>query len=217
MVNVDGSRSPRLDKIWEDTYYQASNTWRKIYSWKCILLITTSPHVPLGGVYTLTCTGISVRWYIEGIVEISISSLRGGFRSTTDKQTIKSLVVIHIYLAFLQEHYLPHVMRSKLKLACSGQDDPSFSQFLDSALQHPERKALLESRYSIDLALYCILRDDLDRARYYTGNCLHSFLQVCVLASSLHRKCLWASIWRPDFLFETVYETYFGLKLVVYV
>ena len=78
----------------------------------------------------------------------------------------------------IQEHYLPHIMHSKLKLACSGVDDPNFSTFLDKALQDPDKKTLLESRYSHELALYSVLKDDLDRARYYTGNCLESFLQV---------------------------------------
>ena len=77
-----------------------------------------------------------------------------------------------------QEHYLPHVMHSKLKLACSGLDDPNFSSFLDKALQEPKQRALLESEYCTELALYSILKDDLNRARYYTGLCLQSFLQV---------------------------------------
>ena len=82
------------------------------------------------------------------------------------------------YHRHTQEHYLPSLIRSKLKLACSGQDDDTFSSFLDRALQNPEKKAFLESRYSTELALYSILKDDLDRARYYSGNCLQSFLQV---------------------------------------
>ena len=81
---------------------------------------------------------------------------------------------------FAQEHYLPHIMRGKLKLACSGQDDLNFSRFLDKALQDTKQRALLESEYSTELALYSILKDDLDRARYYTGLCLQSFLQVCM-------------------------------------
>lgn len=81
-------------------------------------------------------------------------------------------------ICWLQEHYLPHIMRSKVKLACSGQDDDNFGQFLDSALQSAEKKALLESRYSTELALYSIVKDNIDRARYYTGNSLQSFLQV---------------------------------------
>ena len=77
-----------------------------------------------------------------------------------------------------QEHYLPHIMHCKLKLACSGLDDPNFSSFLDKALQDSKKRALLESEYCTELALYSIIKDDLDRARYYTGLCLQSFLQV---------------------------------------
>ena len=79
-----------------------------------------------------------------------------------------------------QEQYLPHIMNSKLKLACSERDDPNFSSFLDKALLDTKQRCLLESEYSKQLALYCILKDDLDRARYYTGLCLQSFLQVCI-------------------------------------
>ena len=100
-------------------------------------------------------------------------------------QSIVHVVVHVVYVANLiythehpQEHYLPHVMHSKLKLACSGLDDPNFSSFLDKALQEPKQRALLESEYCTELALYSILKDDLNRARYYTGLCLQSFLQV---------------------------------------
>ena len=78
-----------------------------------------------------------------------------------------------------QEHYLPHVMHGKLKLACSGLDDHNFSRFLDKALQDTKQRTVLESEYSSELALYSILKNDVDRARYYTGLCLQSFLQVC--------------------------------------
>lgn len=74
-------------------------------------------------------------------------------------------------------------MHSKLKLACSGLDDENFSKFLDKALQDTKQRALLESEYCTELALYCILKDDLDRARYYTGLCLQSFLQVYIVLS----------------------------------
>lgn len=98
---------------------------------------------------------------------------------------IKSfLYAIHAYIyVHIKEHYLPHIMHSKLKLACSGLDDENFSKFLDKALQDTKQRALLESEYCTELALYCILKDDLDRARYYTGLCLQSFLQVYIVLS----------------------------------
>lgn len=85
-----------------------------------------------------------------------------------------------ILLYHMQEHYLPHVMHSKVKLACSGKDDLSLSSFLDQSLSDSKKRALLESEYPTELALYSIVKDDLDRARYYTGICLQSFLHVCI-------------------------------------
>ena len=69
-------------------------------------------------------------------------------------------------------------MRAKLKLACSGVEDAGFTDFLNSSLKTPEKKAMLESRYSTELALYSIVMGDLDRAKYYCGNSLQMFLQV---------------------------------------
>ena len=93
---------------------------------------------------------------------------------------IRVILCSHTMYACMQEHYLPHIMHSKLKLACSGLDDPNFSDFLNKALQDAKQRALLESEYCTELALYSILKDDLDRARYYTGLCLQSFLQVAI-------------------------------------
>lgn len=81
----------------------------------------------------------------------------------------------------VQEHYLPHIIRAKLKLACSGVDDSKFTDFLNNSLKEAERKELLESRYCTELALYSIIRGDLDRAKYYNDNSLQLFLQVRTL------------------------------------
>ena len=78
----------------------------------------------------------------------------------------------------LQEHYLPHILRAKLKLACSGMDDSNFTDFLNKALNETEKKELLESRYCTELALYSIITGDLDRAKYYNDISLQLFLQV---------------------------------------
>ena len=102
---------------------------------------------------------------------------------------------LSLSLSLFQEHYLPHIMHSKLKLACSGLDDPNFSNFLDKALQDSKQRALLESEYCTELALYSILKDDLDRARYYTGLCLQSFLQVHVLLRNCKLKQFFVWIW----------------------
>lgn len=47
-------------------------------------------------------------------------------------------------LSPLQEQYLPFILHAKLKLACSGDLDPSLVSFIEAALQDEERKALLE-------------------------------------------------------------------------
>ena len=67
-----------------------------------------------------------------------------------------------------------------MKLACSRRDDPLFSKFLDDAMLDTHHKNLLESEYSAELALYSILRDNLDRARYYSNVSLQAFLRVCL-------------------------------------
>lgn len=72
------------------------------------------------------------------------------------------------------------MMHAKLKLACSGIEDSNFTEFLNSSLKESEKKDLLESRYCTELALYSIIRGDLDRAKYYNDNCLELFLQVYI-------------------------------------
>ncbi len=70
------------------------------------------------------------------------------------------------------------MIRAKVKLACSGKDDPNFASFLTNSLRDAKKKALLESEHSMELALYSILQDNHDGARYYTGLCLQAFLHV---------------------------------------
>lgn len=70
------------------------------------------------------------------------------------------------------------MIRAKVKLACSGCEDPNFSKFLDGALENPHHKSLLESEYSAELALYSIVKDNMDRARYYSNVSLQTFLRV---------------------------------------
>lgn len=82
------------------------------------------------------------------------------------------------YVAVIQEHYLPHIICAKTKLACSGLDDSNFTEFLNNSLKEAERKDMLESRYCTELALYSIITGDLDRAKYYNDISLQLFLQV---------------------------------------
>ncbi|XP_078691376.1 DNA-dependent protein kinase catalytic subunit-like isoform X2 [Branchiostoma floridae x Branchiostoma belcheri] len=78
---------------------------------------------------------------------------------------------------YFQEHYLPFTIRSKLKLLLEGEMDQSLLNFVDSAMQKPDRKALLESRYCEELAMLYLYQDDYGRAKYYVGNCTDAFLQ----------------------------------------
>ncbi|KAL9956083.1 hypothetical protein ACROYT_G037506 [Oculina patagonica] len=77
---------------------------------------------------------------------------------------------------FFQEHYLPYLITSKLKLQCQRSGDTSLNTFVTRAMQNNERAAFLQSRYSDSLALMYILQDDYDRACYYAGNYEQSFL-----------------------------------------
>ena len=58
----------------------------------------------------------------------------------------------------MQDHFLPYVMRGKLKLLLEGDDNQeSLLQFVDRSVKLPERKALLEVDlwkyyHSIDVA-----------------------------------------------------------------
>ncbi|XP_078611931.1 DNA-dependent protein kinase catalytic subunit-like isoform X2 [Branchiostoma floridae x Branchiostoma japonicum] len=78
---------------------------------------------------------------------------------------------------YFQEHYLPFALRSKLKLLLEGEMDQSLLTFVDSAMQKPDRKALLESHYCEELAMLYLYQDDYGRAKYHLGTCTDSFLQ----------------------------------------
>ena len=80
-----------------------------------------------------------------------------------------------------KEHYLSYVLLSKLKLWCSDDNDHGLVTFLDNSLKSETSRSLLESRYSEQLTLTYILRDDFDRARYYLNLSLQSVLQVMVM------------------------------------
>ena len=82
-------------------------------------------------------------------------------------------------------------MRAKLKLACSGLEDKDFTDFLNTSLRVPERKALLESHYCTELALYSILRGELDRAKFYNDSSLQLFLQVSIRVCTCIRMCVY--------------------------
>lgn len=77
---------------------------------------------------------------------------------------------------FFQEHYLPCLITSKLKLQCHGAEDTSLNSFVARAMQNDERKVLLQGRHSDSLALMYLLQGDYDQASYYAGSYEESFL-----------------------------------------
>lgn len=77
---------------------------------------------------------------------------------------------------FLQEHYLPHMITSKLKLQCQWGEDQSLCSFVTRAMQNNDWAALLQGRHSDSLALLYVLQDDYDRAMHFAGTYEQSFL-----------------------------------------
>lgn len=74
--------------------------------------------------------------------------------------------------------YLPHMIRSMLKLLQLGESDQSLLSFMDQAMKVEERKKLLESRYSQELSLLYVLQEDYDRAKYYSNSAMQMFMEV---------------------------------------
>ena len=115
MVNVDDNDPPSLDKIWEDNYRQVST-------------ILTPRLLPQGYFYLSSLElFIFCPWAI-------LSSRLGLF----------CLLALGLYSSLLQELYLPFVLHAKLKMACSGDLDPSLVSFIEMALLDEDRKSLLE-------------------------------------------------------------------------
>ncbi|KAM5158207.1 DNA-dependent protein kinase catalytic subunit [Mantella aurantiaca] len=78
---------------------------------------------------------------------------------------------------FNQENYLPHIIRSKVKLLLDGKDDQSLLTFIDEAMKMEQRKILMETFYSQEMSLLYIMQDDFDRAKYYIKNGIDVFMQ----------------------------------------
>ncbi|XP_078072249.1 DNA-dependent protein kinase catalytic subunit isoform X3 [Mustelus asterias] len=78
---------------------------------------------------------------------------------------------------FYQETYLPHMIRSKVKLLQLGEVDQSLLTFIDNAMKVDQQKTVIENRYSQELSLLYILQDDFDRAKYYVNNSIQIFMQ----------------------------------------
>uniref|UniRef100_A0A663MNQ6 DNA-dependent protein kinase catalytic subunit n=1 Tax=Athene cunicularia TaxID=194338 RepID=A0A663MNQ6_ATHCN len=78
---------------------------------------------------------------------------------------------------FYQEAYLPYIIRSKLKLLLSGENDQTLLTFIDEAMKTEQKKTIIEMHYSQELSLLYILQDDFDRAKYYISNGMQIFMQ----------------------------------------
>ncbi|XP_064600499.1 DNA-dependent protein kinase catalytic subunit-like [Liolophura sinensis] len=76
-----------------------------------------------------------------------------------------------------QEHYLPYLLRSKLKLMLQGDNQQSLLSFVDQAMKSAEQKAVLENNHCEELAMMYIWQNDMDRARYYTRRARNAFFQ----------------------------------------
>ncbi|XP_056017774.1 DNA-dependent protein kinase catalytic subunit-like isoform X2 [Ostrea edulis] len=78
---------------------------------------------------------------------------------------------------YYQEHYLPYIIRSKLKLMLQGEDDQQpLLTFIDDCMKQSDQKAIIESRYCEELALMYIWQRDYDRARHYSNMASQQFL-----------------------------------------
>ncbi|XP_067118451.1 DNA-dependent protein kinase catalytic subunit-like [Centruroides vittatus] len=78
---------------------------------------------------------------------------------------------------YYQEHYLPFLIKSKLKLLIENRNDQSLLCFIDSALKEENKKKYLEENFSEELTLLYIIQENYDRAQYYSQLCLQNFLK----------------------------------------
>ncbi|KAL5017908.1 hypothetical protein ScPMuIL_003630 [Solemya velum] len=79
---------------------------------------------------------------------------------------------------YYQEHYLPFLLRSKLKLMLQGDESQqTLLTFVDSVMKEPQQKSMMENRYCEELALMYLWQEDYDRARYYATMAFERFKQ----------------------------------------
>ncbi|XP_035828316.1 DNA-dependent protein kinase catalytic subunit [Aplysia californica] len=87
---------------------------------------------------------------------------------------------------FYQEHYLPYMVRSKLKLVLAGEGNQQpLLTFMDRALSDEGKKQYIQSRYCEELALLYLWQEDFDRARHFTSLAFQRFLQDWSSTTSL--------------------------------
>ncbi|CAH1795603.1 unnamed protein product [Owenia fusiformis] len=80
---------------------------------------------------------------------------------------------------YYQEYYLPFVLRSKVKqMICqTGGEQQDLLDFVNNAMNHPDRKNLLENYYCEELAMMYLWNEQDDRARHYASVAEQAFIQ----------------------------------------
>ena len=76
------------------------------------------------------------------------------------------------------ERHLPRLIRTKVKLLIAGREDASFDQFIHSSFQNDLYRTILETHYSDQLALYYLVKNNIDRAKHYVQHTVENFTRV---------------------------------------
>ena len=95
-------------------------------------------------------------------------------------------IVCYMY----QEHYLPYIIQSKLKLWCLEGSDRGLDGFLEKSFQNESSRLILQSRYAEQVAMAYIVKGDLGKAKYYHNLSLTSFQQVGITQCIIRNTCI---------------------------
>ena len=76
------------------------------------------------------------------------------------------------------ERHLPRLIKTKVKLLIAGREDASFDRFIHSSFQNDLYKTILETHYSEQLALYYLVKNNIDRAKHYVQHTVQNFAHV---------------------------------------
>lgn len=74
------------------------------------------------------------------------------------------------------EHYLPKMIKTKLKLVTAGVADQNFDQFLEKSFLNETHKSILYTHYSDHLSLYYLTKNNIDKAKYFMDMSFDSFI-----------------------------------------
>eukprot|EP00043_Microstomoeca_roanoka_P020233 m.242128 g.242128 ORF g.242128 m.242128 type:complete len:4198 (+) comp17134_c0_seq1:181-12774(+) len=117
------------------------------------------------------------------------------YDGVTDLSTQVDPSAIWTQPRLLQRH-LPHLVTARLRRACeqavslvADEDVPNKTAqllaFIEEARKQPDRWAHLQYHFALELAMFSVLRDDLDLARYHLSQALHRFLDDWTTLSPL--------------------------------